>query len=189
MGYKESVRTYKNIDIAKAFCHYCVDLKRVDVDTMEKICQDHEPYEENVWLTEDDIWEYDVPFEAVDWDSYFMEDDDAVRYVMNSLIKKAGHYMVCLTHSTWNGASGYRIVDDVKDVLYRGYDCSIHPVDVSRGGKVLVMSESHHDCPTGHISYVIALTDREYDRMSMHLAWGDLDELAGDVANMVASVA
>lgn len=88
--------------------------------------------------------------------------EDCEHY-LDSLLKDAERYLVFAKNCTWNGGSGYNIVGEKEDALYRSYDSSIYPQKGSRGGKVLVCREYHHDVPTGHPTIVIALTDREYE--------------------------
>lgn len=83
-------------------------------------------------------------------------------FSMESYIQPADHYLVYLKNSTWDGASGFRIVSDVEETLLRGYNHSVYFKDSISEGRVLVCEESHHDSPMGHPSYIVALTDNEY---------------------------
>jgi hypothetical protein len=103
---------------------------------------------------------------------------------MADMIKDAPHYLVMAHNCRWNGASGYKIVDSVEDTLKRDYEVSIYPVRATKGGKCLVCSESSHDVPTGAVTSIIALTEREYAFLNhWNTGW---DEVAGFAARCEA---
>lgn len=87
---------------------------------------------------------------------------------LNLFIGSANHYLIYLKNCTWNGSSGFKIVSDVNDIFYRGYDCKIHLSQGYKRGRVLKCIEYHHDVPTGHASYIVALSDANYDRLVNH---------------------
>ena len=87
-------------------------------------------------------------------------------YDSTDYLKESKHYLVFARNCTWNGASGYKFANSFEDAIYRSYDCSIYPVERSRGKKTLVCTEYHHDVPTGHTSIIVALTDKEYEDLS-----------------------
>lgn len=93
-------------------------------------------------------------------DEYMYED------FISELIKPYDHYLVCAYHCTWNGSNGYTIADSLKEALSRSYDYHQYFVGGSRGGKSIVLCESHHDVPMGHEVMVIGLTDKEYEKLS-----------------------
>lgn len=92
----------------------------------------------------------------------FEEDEELAKDLWDGILKPADHYLIYASHCKWNGASGYKIVDDQKDLLYRNYDISFYLKFVSKGGKILIAKECSHDVPLGALTYIIALTEREY---------------------------
>lgn len=85
---------------------------------------------------------------------------------ISELIKPYNHYLVCAYGCRWDGASGYKIADSLKEALSRSYDYHQYFVGGSRGGKSIVLCEYSHDVPMGHRVMVIGLTDKEYEKLS-----------------------
>lgn len=90
-------------------------------------------------------------------------DEDIYNDLINNLIKDSEHYLVMAFSSNWLRQNGYKISSSKKDCFYRNYDCTQTVVGGSIGGKVLELTESHHDCPCGHKTVIIALTEKEYE--------------------------
>ena len=189
MNYQKNVAAYKDTDITKEFCLYHVWLPELGATIKKKVRQEFDCDDDHIWLTENQIMDMDVPYDAVDWDSCIQEDDFLIEENLNAIVKKAAHYLVILEHYRWDGGSGCRIVDNVRDAFYRDYDCCIYPEAVTRGGKVLKLRESHHDCPMGHTTYIVALTEREYEFLDTHLFWGDSYTIQREIARMTKSFA
>lgn len=121
--------------------------------------------EEYVCIYYRDIDEFCIDIFNYEWCLGSDFDEDEYDWYINSLIKNANHYLVCAYNCTWDNRSGYRFADNVQDSLYRDYDVHQYVTGSSRGGKVLLISESSHDCPMGYGVCVIALTKKEYDRL------------------------
>lgn len=103
----------------------------------------------------------------IDMNDYECDDFDDIQFrdFVEDLIKKAEHYLVVFHKITWNNKSGYKIVDNLIDCFYRDYDCSQYVIGGSRGQKVLSIKESHHDKPMGAEVVIIALTNKEYEKI------------------------
>lgn len=84
---------------------------------------------------------------------------------INDLIKPFEHYLVCAYNSNWLKQTGYKIVDSIEDAFYRSYDVSQYYSGGSSGGKSIVITEYHHDVPMGHLTMIIGLTDKEFDKL------------------------
>ena len=95
-----------------------------------------------------------------EWDEYLAES------VMSEYLKDSYGYLVFARGCRWNGASGYKLVKDYDGVISRSYDFSLVPISRSRGKKVLVCRESSHDVPMGSTTIIVALTEKEYERLS-----------------------
>ena len=96
------------------------------------------------------------------WDNF---DENEYKDYIHELVKDAEHYLVYLPNSTWNNASGCGIVSSLEDAFYRDYDCSQYIKGVSKGNKAVLLQEYHHDKPMGHHVIIIALTDKEYNKL------------------------
>lgn len=111
------------------------------------------------------ISECDIDYSDIDQynDDYYI--DHTEEYILiNSVLKKANHYMVYVENITWNHASGFKICDYPEECFRRSYDFNIYLNDVTPGGKVLSATETSHDC-MGSTVYIIALTDKEYNKL------------------------
>lgn len=116
------------------------------------------------WFESSMIAQYDVPYDAVDWDDGCFSEAER-DLVLSMLIKEAPHYLVVAHSCRWDGADGYKFASSPDDAFYRSYDATICPVTASKGGKVLITRECTHDRPTGGRTTVIALTEAEYERL------------------------
>lgn len=112
------------------------------------------------------ICECDIDFEDLEqYDSDWYIDHVKEKEIIDSVLKKANHYMVYADGITWDHAAGFKICDFPVSCFRRSYDFNIYLKDVSSGGKVLAATEYSHDCPMGSAVYIIALTDKEYDKL------------------------
>ena len=108
------------------------------------------------------VCECDIAYEDLDqYDDDWFIDHVMEKEIIDSVLKKANHYMVYAENITWNHASGFKICDYPEECFRRSYDFNIYLKDVTAGGKVLAATETSHDC-IGSPVYIIALTDREY---------------------------
>lgn len=101
----------------------------------------------------------DIVYDFTDFDEWQYKE------YLHELVKDAKHYLVYLPNSTWTGASGCGIVNSLEDAFYRDYDCHQYVKGVSKGNKAVLLKESHHDAPMGHHALIIALTDKEYNKL------------------------
>lgn len=94
-------------------------------------------------------------------------DEDEIDNFFDNLMncKKYNHFLIVVFEATWNKANGYKVTDDYMNCYYRSYDCSIYVTGSSRTGKYLKLKEFNHDCPCGHDTIIIGLTEREYNRI------------------------
>ena len=111
-----------------------------------------------------DVERLDIPYDNALWESSWYDQEQADE-MLAVLVKPANHYLVFASGCRWNGASGYKFADSIRECISRGYDATIEPESVSPGGKTLVCRESSHDVPIGSTTYIVALTNREYERL------------------------
>lgn len=156
----------QSMNLAELGMVYAVDWNALPEETAEKLISEgyDEPDEGTAYISACDIEYFDVPYDAVDTD-FVWEDDDEALYVWNELINEAGYYLVCLKHCTWDKRNAAFITDDVFKTVSRDYDVIIRPYMQSPDRKVLVCTESSHDVPMGHLTYIVALTDEEYEML------------------------
>ena len=109
--------------------------------------------------------------------NYVDFDEDIVCENIAEYLKKANKYLVFASGCRWNGASGYKFADDYFGTISRSYDVSIYPESYSKGKKTLVCREYSHDVPMGSTTIIVALTDKEYERLS-HSSFSDVEQFA-----------
>lgn len=163
-----SISSIGGTNLFDAFSFYAVCLDNLKAETKEKI---------KVYTDEEDGWimlpyslidelatkDEDI-FDSVDFNDFYF-DRDWFDSWMAGAIKTANSYLVFSVGCRWNGGSGYKIADSLEDAFSRDYDSSIYLNNVSKGGKTLVCSESSHDVPMGSTTYIIALTDKEREKL------------------------
>ena len=161
MSYKNNLNQLRDVNLCEAGIFAPVYPEKLDEDTLNRLSADGFDTENyHIEMSSADIEKYDIPYEAINWQSSFY-DPDTARETLQSLLKPAKEYLVFAYGCRWNGASGYTICSSVLDTVRRDYDCHITPLLVSKGGKILMCRESSHDVPTGSSTYIIALTERE----------------------------
>ena len=165
MSYRNFVEYATNMDIQKVGMEYFVrsgslvpsELReRFDVQEDEDdVCipLDWETYEEL-------LFDYGIDYEGCEFN------EDEFDYFASQVIRPSDHYLVYAKGARWTGADGYKFADSFRDAVSRSYDCTQYITGVSKRGKALRISESHHDVPQGHTTYIVALTDQEYRRFS-----------------------
>lgn len=101
-------------------------------------------------------------------DSYYIDNEYAIEEAEKELrywLKDSPYYLVFASNCTWNHASAYKFVDNILETIERSYNVSIYPYGATERGKVLVCKEYSHDVPMGSFTYIIALTDRQYETL------------------------
>ncbi len=163
----------EKVDIQNVGVYYDVPIENIaenklgefDIDEEQtSILLDHHSIynsDEYVIDTSDISYEYTDEYEI----------DDFISGLMN--YKAYDHYLVVLFGAKWNGASGYKIFNSYKECFCRDYDVSMYYKGSSSKGKVLSLKEYHHDCPMGHTSVIVGLTENEYQK----LLYKDIDDI------------
>lgn len=85
-------------------------------------------------------------------------DSDEELNILQSCLKPAKHYLLYGDSMTWDGRSGYKIIDDLSEALCRDYEVSDTIVDYN--GHALALRESSHDVPMGAPFYIIGIGER-----------------------------
>lgn len=163
----------------KIFKNFSVDyLKRVNIQDVGRYVMTRgvnikEEYKDDYWIDEnDEDWllsirydELDVLIDETDFEDYGDFDENEFDDFVKDLVEKANNYLMIGYKSNWRGQTGYKIVNNLKDVFIRDYDCSQYVIGGSLDNKVLSIKESHHDCPMGFECLVVALTDEEFEKL------------------------
>ena len=112
-----------------------------------------------------------------------------MRYDMENapdkFIKNAENYLIVVQHCRWNGAAGYRLINDKNEILSRSYDVTQAFPQSFHKKKVMAWDESSHDVPTGSAAVAIALTKRETNYLETLFWKGDFAKVDDFVAQYV----
>ncbi len=153
-----------NINFLKECTYHSVNLLKVPNELRNKIMEeagldaDCTTYIESL----DNIEFYNIPSEAVDWDDASF-DEDQLESILLDTIGKFPHYLVFAQNCKWNGASGYKFCDNILNTVYRDYDSDI--IGEQQGKNAIKCKEYSHDVPTGAPTYIIGLTEEEYEKL------------------------
>ena len=155
----------KSFNILQECTYYQVNLLKVSDELRNKIMEEAGLDSDCVTYmeSEDNIDYYGIPSDAIDYDSQEF-DEDQLESILEDLVGKFPHYLVFAGGCKWNGSSGYKFCDHIVDTVYRDYDIEI--VAKEQGKNALLCSESSHDVPMGAPTYIVGLTEKEYDKLS-----------------------
>lgn len=165
----EIIEKLRNVNLADVEWDVLVD-PRVLSKKKKKILEDEGyPVSSEHWT---EIWMPDMVRLAIPYVRWhFMPlaaDKDASEALIYRLIRPAEAYLVFTSHSS-GGGNEYEFVWDVFDCFRRPYTVDITAVRVSKGGKVLICKEEDsesrellRDRYWGSMTYIVALTEREY---------------------------
>jgi len=152
-----------NIFDEVTFYGVCVDEIKEDVrERMEAdgLCD----FDDDViMISRADIDYYDIDINAIRWGECFF-DDDMLNEILQDCIGNYPHYLVFAENCTWDGRSGYRFFKDVTETLARSYEINFC-IDYTNSKDVIIGIESSHDCPMGHYTYIIGLTEKQYEKL------------------------
>lgn len=152
------------MNILAACTFYDVELLKLDKQLYDKLAKEYDIDADCPLLriSETDIEFHDIPVDAVDWDSCEF-DEYGLEDIMEGYVGKYPHYLVFASGCRWNGSSGYKLCDNILQTVYRDYDISLEFVD--KGKRKAAFIESSHDVPTGSTTYIVGLTNREYNKL------------------------
>ena len=154
---------YENMDIFECCTHYCFkdDLEPEDIKKIENAGYD---YEEGAYNSVDGatadaygLWDL-VDWSSAEFDEYECAD------LLESWVGQHPHYLTFASGCTWNGASGYGFSSKILDTVRRPYEITLIYKD-HIDGRALICRESSHDVPMGSTTYIIGLTDEEYETL------------------------
>ena len=160
--YVDTAKRFHGEDLNEMFDLFPVEVAKV---TDTKFLDEIGNGEDYISLSRKDIEGYDDSvYNAVDWGDPYVDEDFRTE-VFKDIIRPAEKYLVFSPNSTWDGMTRSGIVNSFEDALYRNTDTTLEISSVSRGGKTLELVEKSHDIPMGALTYVIALTKAEAERL------------------------
>lgn len=161
--FKDYVDIYKNVNIANFGWYTALDWDDVNEETRALMRDDgYEPEDGSAeWIPVVDAEVYGVEHALHSGSSWDYDEDEAAESLL-TMLKEAPYYLIMAHNCRWNSASSYKMVTKIVDTVKRGYDVTIYPKQVSKGGKCLIKSEHSHDVPMGARTSIIALTEKEY---------------------------
>ena len=146
-------------------CSYCdIDLLKINDSIRQELEKNYDIDADCtvLRLCESDILKYNIPEEAIDFDS-FEFDEYELESILIDNIGKFPYYLVFANGCTWNGDSGYTFCNDIIKTVYRPYDISLSIIENIKNG--ILCMESSHDVPTGSKTYIIGLSEEEYEKL------------------------
>ena len=159
------------MDILGSFTYYRVYLNKIEDPQILEYIRDHLSFEDNNIITTsgneidficEEFNNYKWIDTAIDFGSA-QTDFEEVEDWLTEHLGDHSHYLVFAKNCTWNGCSGFKFCDKVTDTLYRKHEATfIFKRDVKDGIEIL---ESSHDVPTGSMTYIFGLTNKEFKQL------------------------
>lgn len=102
----------------------------------------------------------------------FCEEDNYIADYLN----ESKNYLIYFQKYKWDNSSGIEFCkrEELQETCVPYYLSSCKLVETT--GKILTLLSSHHDKPTGFLAYVVALTNREYNRLKKMDDFWELEE-------------
>jgi len=155
----------KNILASCTFVDVIID--ELPEDLKQKVIEAYELEEDEpvVRITEEEVDYLEIPYECLDDDSWDFN-TKKLSYVLHDYLGKHPWYLVVAKHCTWNGMSGYKFFRDthIVNTVTRDYDITL--LLEQRGKDAILCTESSHDVPQGSSTYIIGISEEEYERLS-----------------------
>ena len=158
----------EQMDIFELNTYYDVNLEDLSDELKQKLHDDgldFDDEDEIIVVSGGEINYYEIPYDAINYssgelDTYALETD-----LECYLGRTYPHYLVFASGCRWNGASGYKFCENLLDIVSRPYDICFY-IDLSdtEEGKFKAR-ESSHDVPMGSTTYVIGLSEKEYEEL------------------------
>lgn len=168
-------------DILESCTYYPIDLELLDSKILEKIKDEYGIDESDKYITLDGVTIDDlninseaIRYESADFDKISLED------ILESYIGKHPYYLVFASGCRWNGASGYKITSNIIDTVLRDYEISLYYISHIED-RALICKESSHDVPMGSETFIIGISEDEYEKLEDF----EFDEIEEFVNNIV----
>lgn len=145
--------TYYEVDLLKlsdSFRHSVDNVYSIDADTVK------------LPISLSDINKLNIPEEAINYDSVEF-DEYELESLLIDYIGKHPAYLVFASGCKWNGVSGYKICDDIKNTVIRNYDISLILINQFKNG--IECMEYSHDVPTGSPTYILGISNEDREKI------------------------
>lgn len=116
-----------------------------------------------------------IDFNMTDFDEDYLED------ILLNTLGNWPHYLVFASGVKWNGVSGYGIFEDIKRTVYRDYDVSLY-LEEEIKDRAMKCLESSHDRPTGSTTYIIGISNDEYEDLE-EMDFNEIEQFVHSVFN------
>ena len=162
----------EHIDLFGSCERYDVNLLNVSNEIIDELVKAgvSEPGETYICMTKSLIDKFDIPSDAIDFDSYEV-DQDMLESELEHFLGNYPHYLVIAIHCKWNGASGWMFTNSRIKTVSRDYDISL--IIEENGQDAIKCRESSHDVPMGSTTYIVGLSNDDFDKLED----AELDEL------------
>lgn len=153
------------VNILESCVSYNVNILNCTNEVSTKLREIYQPEPEEIYVrvSKNLIDAFDVPSDAIDWESYEL-DEDLLYGILVELLGNHPYYLVFASGCKWNGASGYKFYDDILKTCERSYEISLTLEE--EGKDAIKCMESSHDVPTGSPTYIIGLSYDDYERLN-----------------------
>lgn len=154
------------LNILEACTEYDINLNLVDNTIKKQLLDEFRLPEdtESIVLTGEDITIYNIPDEAVNYDSAEF-DSDTAENLLKEMIGNYPYYLVYMCNCTWNHGSRYMFTKSILKTVARDYDISLC-LEKEHQGKAIVCIESSHDVPTGSRTIIIGISNKQHTELS-----------------------
>ena len=154
----------ESIDLFESCSHYNVNLLNCSNETVNALMDAFvvEQGEINVRLSKSLIDKFEIPTDAIDWDSYEV-DTDMLEGELEYFVGNHPQYLVIANNCRWNSETGYMFTDNLVKTVSRDYDITLTITE--DGQDAIKCRESSHDAPTGHTTYIVGLSNEEYEKL------------------------
>lgn len=152
-----NLKSFKNFNLQELGCMYYTPISNLKEEHMDMVYT-----EEDTILLDYDIFNMVKDVSLVEYDS---TDDIIINEELDFIFPAYNHFLLVAYKHTWDKRTGYKIVNNKIDILFRDYDVSTYIIGASKNKKSILFKEFSHDCPTGNELLVIGLTDKEFEKI------------------------
>ena len=147
------------MNILESCTFYEVDQTKLNSEQLRNFVGDSLD-EGSLILSLEEIKNADILEEVIDWESGEF-DECMLESLLDEIVGRYPHYLVIALGGKWNRASGYMFTNEITKTCERSYAISLDLVE--EGKNAIKCRESSHDVPMGGTTYIIGLTEEEFE--------------------------
>ena len=147
------------MNILESCTFYEVDQTKLNSEQLRNFVGDSLD-EGSLILSLEEIKNADILEEVIDWESGEF-DECMLESLLDEIVGRYPHYLVIALGGKWNRASGYMFTNEITKTCERSYAISLDLVE--EGRNAIKCRESSHDVPMGGTTYIIGLTEEEFE--------------------------